>query len=387
MPLTFSIVTRPNINDGEEALDRNFGSEANRGEAEEEDEISFDTLGDVRVTIEGDVFGDDNGSRLAEAITIGGRTFPAGTLIETDYSFIAFDEQTDLYFRISHVSINNQFVGAVISRGFDVDQDQVTNLYTPGNDLELVDPDPVSDRPGWQAFKFDDNYTGGEDDLYSNDVDLSDDGSVVVCFTAGTRIDLPGGETAPVEALTSGDFVQTQGGRPRPIRWIARRRLTRAQLTANPKLRPVRIAPGALGCGLPLRTLRVSRQHRILVSSPIAQRMFDTPSVLVAAIHLVGLPGIEIDTTCTDVEYVHFLLDQHDIVYAEGAPSESLFTGVEALRAVGAEARAELTALFPDLMEHAPGAAAPIPPRPRQRRLMARHAKNAQPVLRPGALR
>ncbi|MEM1101445.1 MAG: Hint domain-containing protein, partial [Pseudomonadota bacterium] len=156
--------------------------------------------------------------------------------------------------------------------------------------------------------------------------------------------------------------------------------LSRAHLEANPKLRPVKIGPGALGCGLPHRTLRVSRQHRVLVSSPIAQRMFDTPSVLVAAIHLVGLPGIEVDADCTEVEYVHFLLDQHDIVYAEGAPSESLFTGREALRAVGPAARAELTALFPDLMEHAPPAA-PIPPGRRQKRLVARHGKTAKPLL------
>ena len=382
MPLTFSIILPNNINDDDEdqALVTDFGREVRGGEAEEEDEISFDSIGDVRVTIQGDVFGDDNNAQLADPITIGNQTFPTGTVIETDYSFIAFDPDSGLYFRVSHVSICNNYVGAVLSRGFDVDLDQATDLYTLGTALEHVDPDDVDGGPRRDAIKVDRNYRTGEDGIYSNRVDLTDDGSVVICFTAGTHIELPGGEVAKVEELAPGDYVQTQNGKPQPIRWIARRRLSRAHLAANPKLRPVRIAPGALGCGLPMRTLRVSRQHRMLVSSPIAQRMFDTPSVLVAAIRLVGLPGIEIDEVCEEVEYVHFLLDRHDIVYAEGAPSESRFTGAEALRAVGADARAELMAIFPGLKEHAPSAV-PIPSLARQKRLIARHAKNKRPLL------
>jgi len=42
--------------------------------------------------------------------------------------------------------------------------------------------------------------------------------------------------------------------------------------------------------------------------------------------------------------------DRHQIVFAEGAPMESLFTGIEALKEVSAEARREIFEIMPDLM-------------------------------------
>jgi hypothetical protein len=59
------------------------------------------------------------------------------------------------------------------------------------------------------------------------------------------------------------------------------------------------------------------------------------------------------------VTYVHVLFDRHEVVFAEGAQSESLYTGDEALKALGEAARAEIFRLFPDLArraEPAPGA-------------------------------
>ena len=53
---------------------------------------------------------------------------------------------------------------------------------------------------------------------------------------------------------------------------------------AYPKVQPVRILAGALGHGMPQRDLLVSRQHRMLVSSAICERMFGLEQVLVSAI-------------------------------------------------------------------------------------------------------
>ena len=44
------------------------------------------------------------------------------------------------------------------------------------------------------------------------------------------------------------------------------------------------------------------------------------------------------------------LFDQHEIVHSDGAWTESLFTGPEALKAVGPEAVREMLELFPDLI-------------------------------------
>ena len=204
----------------------------------------------------------------------------------------------------------------------------------------------------------------------------------IVCFDAGTLIRSEAGEI-PVQDLRVGMRVHTYDGALRPIRWIGSCTVTAAGLRARPKLRPIRIAKGALGQGLPNRDLRVSPQHRVLIRSKIAQRMFNSAEVLVPAIKLVGLPGITRVEDETSVAYFHILFDQHEVVFSNGAPTESLFTGPEALKYVSPEARAEILALFPDLIAAAPQIhARPVPATgKRQARLIHRHAKNAQPLF------
>ena len=54
---------------------------------------------------------------------------------------------------------------------------------------------------------------------------------------------------------------------------------------------------------MPSRDLVVSRQHRVLVDSPIAWRMFGQARIFVPAIKLVDLPGIHVDPPQADVLY------------------------------------------------------------------------------------
>ncbi|WP_170562307.1 Hint domain-containing protein [Ruegeria atlantica] len=220
-------------------------------------------------------------------------------------------------------------------------------------------------------------------------IDLTDNGpnipvdTVVPCFTAGTLIETPNG-TRPIEALAVGDEVMTMDRGPQRIRWIGARALTGQELSEKPKLRPIRIAAGALGRGLPQRDLLVSPQHRMLVRSAIAIRMFDTSEILVAAHALVGVPGITVEENAESVEYFHMLFEQHEIVFAEGAPSESLFAGAEALRTVPLAARAEMLELFPALAteDFVPPSARPIPSKGKQvRHMVQRHIKNSRSLI------
>lgn len=207
----------------------------------------------------------------------------------------------------------------------------------------------------------------------------------VACFTRGTKIHVVDSH-APIEFLQAGDLVYTQDGRRVPIRWIGTRKCSAEDLEANPKLYPVRITAGSLGRGLPKRDMLVSRQHRMLVSSRVAGRMFGTEDVLIPAIKLTALPGIHIDRSVTEVEYFHILLDHHEVITAEGAPTESLLTGPEALKTINPDHLEELLTLFPELRETLLNgvSAKPIPTGPRQKRLMARHLKNGKPPLEQG---
>lgn len=171
-----------------------------------------------------------------------------------------------------------------------------------------------------------------------------------LCFTRGTRIETDRG-AVPVEMLRPGDLVRTLDHGLQPLRWIGARSLSAAELAAAPHLCPVRIRAGALGAGLPLRDLTVSPQHRVLVRSKVAERMFGAPEVLVAAKHLTELDGIDQIEGASGVDYWHFLLDRHEVVFSEGARTESLFTGPEAMKALSPEARAEILTLFPELAQ------------------------------------
>lgn len=204
---------------------------------------------------------------------------------------------------------------------------------------------------------------------------------LIPCFTAGTLVQTPNGPT-DVALLSKGDWVTTVDDGPKQIKWLGRRRLRAEDFAQNPNLLPVRIVAHALGKGLPQRDLLVSRQHRMLLSSRIAHRMFGKSEVLVSAIRLTELAGIFVDTDVTEIEYIHFLFEDHQLVFAEGAQSESLYLGSEVQRALSPDAAREISAIFPQLP---PGAvAAParfVPAHSMQRKLIRRHLKNEKPAL------
>lgn len=204
----------------------------------------------------------------------------------------------------------------------------------------------------------------------------------VTCFCAGTLIETQKGPK-PVESLSPKDRIATQSGAFVPVLRVYSRRITLAELTAHPNLRPVVIRQGAMGQGVPHRDLRVSRQHRLAVTSPICKRMFGTDQALVAAIRMTKLSGIYVEDQTADIVYYHVMLENHEVIYAEGAPAESLYLGKAALQSLPKAALEEIPAIFPDLRSGhlAPKPAGHIPLGKRQKTLIARHAKTGKPLL------
>ncbi len=70
--------------------------------------------------------------------------------------------------------------------------------------------------------------------------------------------------------------------------------------------------------------------------------------MLVSASHLVNDLSIR-PVPCSQVTYCHLLIDGHELVKACGVFSESFHPNAFSLRGLGAEARHELLALFPEL--------------------------------------
>ena len=228
------------------------------------------------------------------------------------------------------------------------------------------------------------NVSFSHDDGLSNDDYVAETGFRIVCFARGTTIQAANGGI-PVESLKVGQDIMTRDRGLQPIRWIGSTTVTSPDLDRNPKLRPVRIEAGALGRDYPKTDLVVSRQHRIPLRSKIAQRIFDSAEVLIPAIKLVdiGIQGIYIDESFSDVTYYHLLFDQHEVVISNGAYTESLFTGPEAIKSLSAEARQEFEELFPEVLEpqFVSAPARCIPKGRSVRHLLARHIKNRQPLF------
>lgn len=171
------------------------------------------------------------------------------------------------------------------------------------------------------------------------------------CFTPGTRIRTAAGD-APVETLVPGDLVDTLDGGLQPLRWTGRRKVD-----GTGDFAPVRIAAGALGNR---RALVVSPQHRMLLTGWRAELHFGEAEVLVAALHLVGRPGIE-RTPVPEVDYCHLLFDDHEVIFAEGAPTESFHPG-SILLAGDRALYAEIVSIFPELAARDPASLAAARP-------------------------
>jgi hypothetical protein len=77
------------------------------------------------------------------------------------------------------------------------------------------------------------------------------------------------------------------------------------------------------------------------------------------------------------------LFDQHEIVYANGVRSESLYLGPEAQRSLTPAGREEIHALFPEAASPTfmPTPCRPIIANKRARQLALRHGSNGKPLL------
>ncbi|MFK7752888.1 MAG: Hint domain-containing protein [Sedimentitalea sp.] len=158
----------------------------------------------------------------------------------------------------------------------------------------------------------------------------------VTCFTAGTAIRTPQGETL-IEQLTIGDLVQTADNGPQPIRWIGTQTLGPDALRAQSKLNPVLFKANVVGN---TRPLLVSQQHGLMLGDV----------GLVRAKHLAAImPGVRIARGVRSLTYVHLMFDAHQIIFAQGTPTESFYPGPMSLRTLTCQSCVELFSVFPQL--------------------------------------
>lgn len=164
-----------------------------------------------------------------------------------------------------------------------------------------------------------------------------------ICFAQGTLIATPSGSRR-IESLRPGDRIGTLDNGLQIVRWTSHRSQHLAR--AHPQDRPVRIAQGAFGPGLPNVDLTLSAQHRILLGGRgVLPKLFDQ-ECLAPAKALAGLSGVKQRGGGDWITWHHFACTSHEITEANGLLCETLLLGQQALQAMDTRTKARLRQTF-----------------------------------------
>lgn len=139
------------------------------------------------------------------------------------------------------------------------------------------------------------------------------------CFARGSQILTVDGDV-PVENLTVGDWVVTTNAAVQ-VKWIGRQVLTKARSASwGRNVTPIRVSRFAIDDQTPQRDLYLSPEHSLLIDG-----------ALIPVKYLVNGHSIVFDDDAgrsDTIEYFSVELDTHEVIYAEGTPTETfLYTG------------------------------------------------------------
>lgn len=198
-------------------------------------------------------------------------------------------------------------------------------------DVTITIPGPVSNLVI--------NFTDGDENYQAGWIGVGEIEFDEYCFVRGTMIETERGDVA-IEDLIEGDLVRTMDNGFQPIRWIGS-----SKVKAKGNRAPVLFKKGAIGNS---EDLYVSPMHRIRIAGWQAEVLFGGGELLAAAKFLVNDSTI-IRAPAVSVEYFHVMFDRHEIIFSNGAATESFHPGEANLDTMASQTRDEIFSLFPEL--------------------------------------
>ena len=144
----------------------------------------------------------------------------------------------------------------------------------------------------------------------------NDQGRSRHCFLKGTMIRTADGDRK-VEDLAVGDLLPSVFGGIRPIQWIGRYPFKRSDPGKGwvRDVLPVRVSRSALGPDVPQADLYVTKPHALLIDGVLVP-----VCSLINGTTIMVCDARELD----ELTFFHIKLELHDVIYAEGAPCETL---------------------------------------------------------------
>ena len=137
------------------------------------------------------------------------------------------------------------------------------------------------------------------------------------CFAGLALIETERGPRT-INSLRRGDLVWTADMGLQPVLDILQTRVSTAALRQDPRLRPIEIAQGGFGGGLPKTPTLFSRQHGVAAFGG---------RCLIRAAHLAEVCGVASTrhSNPAPIHYMHLLLAEHALLKVNGIWAESYF--------------------------------------------------------------
>jgi len=169
------------------------------------------------------------------------------------------------------------------------------------------------------------------------------------CFAEKTMIATEHGEVA-IGDLRPGDKVLTRDNGLQSVRWVGLKPLSGRFLLDHPHLRPVLVACGALGAGLPARDTMMSPNCRIPMATTGGRFLNRTLEERQAIKTMINHRDVQqIDTI--GITYVHLILGGHEVISANGVWVENFKSSDLSLNPLGNAQRLEIFEVFPEIKE------------------------------------
>jgi hypothetical protein len=135
------------------------------------------------------------------------------------------------------------------------------------------------------------------------------------CLLRGTTIQTAGGNRK-IEDLAVGDLLPTLFSGQRPIQWSARYRFKKSD-RSKPWVKdplPIRISRSALAPDVPRADIYITGGHSVFIDGLLAP----------VGDLINGTSIVRDELACDELEFFHIKLENHDVIYAEGAPVDTL---------------------------------------------------------------
>ncbi|NET48774.1 MAG: Hint domain-containing protein, partial [Merismopedia sp. SIO2A8] len=261
---------------------------------------------------------------------------PGVSIIQTDGDTTVSELGVNDTYTIALNSIPTDAMDAPTSITITVDPDEQTSVNgaAVGAPVDLIFDSSNLSRTVTVAANSDEITEGTHTSNISHTITVSDatayptnlpvmgvTATVIDCFLTGTRLLTDQGERR-VEELNIGDRLQTFDGHLEPIKWVGIQTCyPNSNANYHPfRTFPIRIKAGALGNHLPIRDLYVSPDHALFMDG-----------LLINAGALENGTSIVQTTSSMDAfVYYHIELERHNLVIAEGTPTESYLPQTQA---------------------------------------------------------